>query len=53
MFLAMVVPSQEALDELCEDFLEEHFDLRIDFAVEDALPRLIKWGLVKVGPVPG
>ncbi|GFH31523.1 uncharacterized protein HaLaN_30584 [Haematococcus lacustris] len=42
--------SQEELDQLCEAFLEEHFGLRIDFAVEDALPKLVKWGLVKENP---
>ncbi|GBG00002.1 hypothetical protein Rsub_12729 [Raphidocelis subcapitata] len=35
-----------ALDEACEEFLEDAFDCRIDFQVDDALPRLTQWGLV-------
>ncbi|GLC73131.1 hypothetical protein PLESTF_001335500 [Pleodorina starrii] len=31
----------------CERFLVKHFDLSVDFAVEDALPRLEQWGLVR------
>lgn len=38
--------TEEELDVKCEDFLEENFGLKIDFAVEDALPRLLGWGLV-------
>lgn len=34
------------LDDACEDFLVAEFDHRIDFQVEDALPRLERWGLV-------
>uniref|UniRef100_A0A7S0RVW3 Uncharacterized protein n=1 Tax=Chlamydomonas leiostraca TaxID=1034604 RepID=A0A7S0RVW3_9CHLO len=45
--------SRDKLDELCEDFLEQHFALKVDFAVEDALPRLVEWGLVKENPKTG
>ncbi|KAI8462870.1 MAG: hypothetical protein J3K34DRAFT_527436 [Monoraphidium minutum] len=34
------------LDGLCEDFLVKDFDHRIDYQVEDSLPRLERWGLV-------
>ncbi|GLC33366.1 hypothetical protein PLESTM_000053600 [Pleodorina starrii] len=38
----------EAMIDLdCERFLVKHFDLSVDFAVEDALPRLEQWGLVR------
>ncbi len=40
--------TQEDLDEECESFLFKNFDLNLDFAVEDALPNLVKWGVVKV-----
>lgn len=39
--------TQELLDENCETFLAKNFNLKVDFAVEDALPRLIEWGLVR------
>ena len=42
--------TEEELDVKCEDFLEENFGLKIDFAVEDALPRLLDWGLVVAKP---
>ncbi|KAL6765110.1 hypothetical protein V8C86DRAFT_2461422 [Haematococcus lacustris] len=38
--------SQEELDQLCEAFLEEHCLP----SFEDALPKLVKWGLVKENP---
>lgn len=38
--------SMQELDKRCEDFLEEHFGLKLDFAVEDTLPRLLEWKLV-------
>lgn len=37
---------EEELDRLCEEFLVKDFDHRIDFQVEDSLPRLERWGLV-------
>lgn len=36
----------DELDRRCEDWLEEHFSLKVDFAVEDALPRLLEWRLL-------
>lgn len=38
---------EEELDEACEDFLEEHFGQKMDFAVEDTLPRLLHLGLIQ------
>ncbi|GFR47251.1 hypothetical protein Agub_g8937 [Astrephomene gubernaculifera] len=38
--------SEAAIDRDCERFLQKNFDLSVDFAVEDALPRLEGWGLV-------
>mmetsp|Transcript_25578 Transcript_25578/g.55720 ORF Transcript_25578/g.55720 Transcript_25578/m.55720 type:complete len:707 (+) Transcript_25578:147-2267(+) len=38
--------TQEQLDEACEDFLEVNFALKLDFAIEDTLPRLVQWGVV-------
>ncbi len=38
--------TEAELDKECEDFLEEHFGLKLDFAIEDALVRLLEWGLV-------
>jgi hypothetical protein len=38
--------TEEELDVKCEDWLEENFGIKLDFAVEDALPRLLEWGLV-------
>lgn len=38
--------SVEDLDEECERFLEDTFDLRIDFALEDSLKRLEREGLI-------
>lgn len=40
--------SQEELDDLCEKFLETQFGLKLDFAVEDAIPLLLQWGMVQV-----
>ncbi|KIY92400.1 hypothetical protein MNEG_15563 [Monoraphidium neglectum] len=37
---------EEELDGLCEEFLVREFDHRIDFQVQDSLPRLERWGLV-------
>jgi len=36
----------KALDDRCEKYLEHTYACRIDFAVEDALPQLVEWGLV-------
>lgn len=41
---------QEELDELCEAFLDEKFDVRIDFAIEESMPRLRMYGLVDAMP---
>ncbi|GAX75535.1 hypothetical protein CEUSTIGMA_g2978.t1 [Chlamydomonas eustigma] len=35
------------LDVECENFLEEHFGVKLDFALEDTLPILLEWGLVR------
>lgn len=43
-------PEQDELDELCEAFLDEKFDVRIDFAIEESMPRLRMYGLVD--PMP-
>lgn len=40
---------QDELDELCEEYLEDRFDVKIDFAIEDSLPRLLRDGLVEPG----
>ena len=37
---------EEELDDLCEDFLVRDFDHRIDFQIQDSLPRLERWGLI-------
>jgi hypothetical protein len=34
------------LDEAAEEFLMKEFDQGIDYQVEEALPRLQRWGLV-------
>ncbi|GMH33630.1 hypothetical protein BSKO_01464 [Bryopsis sp. KO-2023] len=39
---------QATLDDECETFLEEHFGVKIDFAIEGSLPRLVTDGLVEV-----
>jgi hypothetical protein len=36
----------DELDEQAEDFLVKEFDQGIDYQVEEALPRLERWGLV-------
>jgi len=36
----------DELDDACEDMLARDFDHRIDFQINDALPRLESWGLV-------
>lgn len=36
----------DELDEACEEMLARDFDHRIDFQIQDALPRLEAWGLV-------
>jgi hypothetical protein len=41
------VRMQEELDEICEAYLEDRFDVKIDFAIEDSLPRLLRDGLVE------
>ncbi len=46
--VCVCVCAQEHLDDLCEGFLESNFDCRLDFAVEDALPNLVQWGMVRV-----
>ncbi|GLI65636.1 hypothetical protein VaNZ11_009234 [Volvox africanus] len=38
--------TEAMIDMDCERFLLKNFDLSIDFAVEDALPRLEFWGMV-------
>ncbi|GIL61971.1 hypothetical protein Vafri_16221 [Volvox africanus] len=38
--------TETMIDMDCERFLLKNFDLSIDFAVEDALPRLEFWGMV-------
>lgn len=43
---------QGELDELCESFLDDKFDVRIDFAIEESLPRLRQYGLVDAQPDP-
>jgi len=43
----------DELDEACEEMLARDFDHRIDFQIEDALPRLEAWGLVTRVPVVG
>jgi len=45
--------SGDELDGLCEDFLEDRFALKIDFAMEDSLPRLLATGLVTQRPEDG
>ena len=40
---------QDELDEICEEYLEDRFDVKIDFAIEDSLPRLLRDGLVEPG----
>ncbi|EFJ44712.1 hypothetical protein VOLCADRAFT_95056 [Volvox carteri f. nagariensis] len=42
--------TEELIDLDCERFLVNNFDLSVDFAVEDALPRLESWGMVKRVP---
>ncbi|GBF88981.1 aminopeptidase [Raphidocelis subcapitata] len=37
---------EDELDSLCEEFLVRDFEHRIDFQVQDSLPRLERWGLV-------
>ncbi|KAK9804732.1 hypothetical protein WJX72_002789 [[Myrmecia] bisecta] len=39
--------SQAALDEACERYLDSAYGLRLDFAIEHSLPRLLADGLVK------
>ncbi|KAF5841901.1 hypothetical protein DUNSADRAFT_10338 [Dunaliella salina] len=43
--------TEEDLDIRCENFLEHTYanNCKIDFAVEDTLPQLVEWGLVKDG----
>ena len=43
---------QGELDEVCEAFLEDKFDVRIDFAIEESMPRLRMYGLVDSMPDP-
>ena len=38
--------SAEGFDEKCEQFLEDNFNLKIDFAIEDSLHRLQREGLI-------
>lgn len=38
--------SVDELDDTCETFLAKDFNDKIDFQVADALPRLLRWGLV-------
>ncbi|KAG2484978.1 hypothetical protein HYH03_016273 [Edaphochlamys debaryana] len=39
--------TESMIDSDCERFLTRNFDIPVDFAVEDALPRLEAWGLVR------
>lgn len=39
--------TEEELDYACEKFLDDNFGLRLDFAVEDAIPNLLNWGMIK------
>lgn len=38
---------QDELDELCEDYLYERFEVKVDFAIEESLPRLLQDGLIQ------
>lgn len=38
---------QAELDKMCEDFLSERHDCRVDFAIDESLPRLLNDGLVE------
>eukprot|EP00955_Chlamydomonas_euryale_P083807 363892-Chlamydomonas_euryale.AAC.1 len=38
----------QRIDEKCEEFLSTHFNIKIDFKIDDALERLLSWGLVDV-----
>lgn len=42
--------SQAELDDMCESYLEDKFDVKIDFAIEESLPRLLRDGLVMRDP---
>jgi hypothetical protein len=42
--------TKERADELCEELLLRHFDLKVDFEVEDALEKLTRDGLVDMLP---
>ena len=37
---------QDELDELCESWLADRFDVKLDFAIEESLPRLLRDGLI-------
>ena len=43
----------DELDTMCEDFLEDKFDVKIDFAMDDSLPRLLQTGLVRKSALDG
>lgn len=49
LLLARKPKTSDDLDTMCEDFLDENFELKLDFAIEDSLPRLKAWGMVGVG----
>lgn len=38
---------QEELDEMCESFLSERYDMKVDFAIEESLPKLMADGLIE------
>lgn len=35
------------LDDQCEEFLKSNFRVKLDFALEDTLPHLERWGLIR------
>lgn len=43
-----MLPGHHAPSPLLRTRAQENFACKIDFAVEDTLPKLVKWGLVKV-----
>jgi hypothetical protein len=43
----MDVNVQIELDKMCEDFLSERYDLKVDFAIDESLPRLLSDGLIE------
>lgn len=38
---------QDELDELCESYLYDRFEVKVDFAIEESLPHLLADGLIE------